>query len=167
MIQIKVGLGLKKVQKMIVNLPKRLQKEVGEKGSEEIAKSGQRSIMYRYRLRGYHASGLGEKMLGKKMQKTKSGNSFIYTIIIPRYLGMIEEGVPSHPVSVNIMAQHMKSPGSTVGLTAKKMGLLPYFGPAKYWHYKGPFIEPGLKAMEKDIPRILERAMARVIAKSK
>jgi len=85
MYTLKVGPGLRKVQRIIANLPKHLQKEVGEKGSEEIAKSGQRRIIYRYKLRGYGASGFGRKMLGKKMQKIKSGNSYLYTINIPEY----------------------------------------------------------------------------------
>jgi len=162
---IKIGPGLKKVQNMLKEIPKKLQKEVGEKGSEEIAKSGQRMIIYKYQMAGYHASGFGRKMLGKKMQKIKSGNSYLYTINIPEYLGLIEEGVSNHPVSFNIMTQHMKSPGSTLGMTAKQMGLAPpYWGKPKMWFWKGPFIDPGLKAMEKDIPRILERSVTKAIA---
>lgn len=160
-ISIKV-IGLRKVQNLIKQLPKNLQKEVAEKGSKAIAESGQRRILLRYKLAGYMGSRHGIKSLGKKMSFNKSGNSFIYSIDIPEYLDLIEKGVRSHFVSIDTIKQHLSSPGSTTG----KRFNGPFSGPPVWWQFKGPFIAPGLKSMEKDIPRILEKAVNKAISQS-
>ena len=162
MIKIQVGLGLRKVINMISRLPKTLQKEIGAKGSREIAKSGQRRIVYRYNVAGYHGKGHGLKSLKKPMTFKQSGNSYIYTLAIPDYLGLIEKGMPSHYVSVETIKQHLASPGSTTGKRQPEGTI--FAGPPVWWQYKGPFISPALKALESDIPKILEKATARAIA---
>lgn len=160
-ISVKV-IGLRKVQNMLSALPKSLQKEVAEKGSKAIAESGQRRIVLRYKMAGYMGSGHGVKAMSKKMKLTKSGNSFIYSIDLPNYLALIEKGVESHFVSIDTIKQHMVNPGSTTG----KRFTGPFSAAPVWWQYKGPFVGPGLKAMEKDIPRILERTVNKAVAKA-
>ena len=159
-----IGPGLRRVQNLIKNIPKNIQKEVLINGAREIALSGQRRIISRYKIAGYSGSMHGIQMLGKKMKLIKKGNSSIYTIEIPGYLGMIEEGVSSHWVSIETIKQHLASPGSTTGKRQPKGTV--FSGPPVYWHYKGPFIKPGLKAMEQDIPRIIERVVAKAIKRT-
>ena len=155
---------MKKVQRMIARLPASVRKEVGDKGSKEIAKSGQRRIVFRYNVAGYHGKGHGLKSLKKPMTFKQSGNSYIFTLDIPEYLGLIEKGVPSHYVSIETIKQHLASPGSTTGKRQPEGTV--FSGPPVYWHYKGPFISPALKALEADIPKILERVTAKAIARA-
>ena len=99
------------------------------------------------------------------MKFTQRGNSFIYSISIPNYLALIEKGVQSHYVSHNIIEASMRNFDSTTGKTAKSMGIAPpYYGSPFYWQYKGPFIKPAFKALEMDIPRILEKQINKAIS---
>jgi len=161
MIQIQIT-GLKEIQRFLTNLPKNIQKEIGERGINEIAMSLQRKIKYRYQQAGYGQVGVSSGFGMRSITREEN----IITILAP-YLAMIESGVSSHWVSKNIIAQHLASPGSTAGLTAKQMELLPYKGPPVYWYYKGPFVAPAIESFMKDLPRILERQLNKAIQKSK
>ncbi len=163
-IVVQIGPGLKKVQNMIAKLPKNLQKEISIKATKKIAESAQRRIIRQYISRGYNGTGFGRMQLGKKMTLSKSGNSMIYTMNIPGYLGMIEKGVSSHWVSAETISQHISSPGSTTG-KRQPSGTV-FSGPPIWWNWKGPFIGPAFANLHMDIPKILEKATAQALARS-
>lgn len=161
-------IGDRKVINMLKSLPKKIRKEVGEKGSKDIALSGQRRIVHRYNVRGYGqgptSTGRGLASLKGKLKFQRRGNSFVYSLSPEDYLMLIEKGVASHFVSPNIIEFHMSNPGATLGRTARELGLLPYTGRPFYWVNKGPFVAPALQALESDIPKIIEKRLAKVIA---
>ena len=169
-INIKV-IGTQKVINMLKKLPKEIRTDVGDGGSKDIALSGQRRIVNRYNVAGYGKSsastGRGLASLRRKLQFKKQGNNWIYSMDVEDYLVLIDRGVAGHYVSINVIEFHMSNPGATLGKTAAGLGLLPYEGKPFYWITKGAFITPGLKALARDVPKIIEKRIARVMANIK
>lgn len=159
--------GLKEVQIMLNELPENLRKEVGQKGVLKVTESLKRRAQYRYDIAGY-GKGITSTGFGRRSMRVRpTGKGAIFEILAP-YLALIERGVSSHLVSPDIITQHMKSPGSTIGLTAEEMGLAPpYFGAPIYWHYKGPFVAPALASLRKDIPNIIKPYIQKALQKAK
>lgn len=158
-------IGLKETQKLLRNIPKRFQEEVGEKGTQKIAQSTQRRIKYRYNVLGY---GKGTTSTGrglKSISLKKVGNQ--YEISVGKYLELIEAGVKSHWVSQEVMEFAISNPNATIGKTARSLGLAPpYIGAPFFWRQKGPFIRHGVEATKKDIPRIIEMQINKAMQRS-
>lgn len=145
--------NLKKVQRMIDNLPKHLQKEVGENGITEIAKSLQRMM----KLRAPRSSGWLKRsiMIEKdgKINKRVVVNAFYgmavekgrnKKFVIPLAYFEQHKGMPDAP------GQYFNNPQRWVTLSGRAQ----------------PFVAPSLLKLKSIMPRILERVTAKAISKA-
>ena len=151
--------GLKKVNNMIQNLPGSIKKEVGEIALRKIAVSGQRRIKRRYSALGYglsdESTGFGfHNIIIRKLKKA-------YGILVPDYIELLDKPIRTHWVSLETIEAHQANPGSTMFKKAINVDLSR--NPVTF-RWRGPFITPALKSLNKDIPKILERATAKAIA---
>ena len=157
---IKIGPGIKKVERMFRNLPKTIRKEIGEKATKEIITSAQRRIKYRYNVLGYGRSefstGAGFKSISIK--KSPKG----YSLFVSAYLELLDKPIRTHWVSIETLEAHQAHPGST--MCRRAPSAFPFTRPPVLFSWRGPFITPALKALEEDIPKILERSAANAIA---
>ena len=141
---------MKKVERMIRNLPKSIKKEVGDKGTTEIVKSLQRMM----KLRAPRGTGwLRRSIMIEKTGKTKS-------VVVNAYYGMaVEKGRSKNfVVPMAYFEQHGRMPDAPGQ---------PFKGPIRWVTLTGrahPFVAPSLLKLKQIMPRILERATAKAIA---
>jgi len=153
---IKIGPGMKKVQRMLRNLPKTIQKEVGEKGTTEITKSLQRMM----KLRAPRGTGwLRRSIMVEKTGKTK-------TVFVHAFYGMAVEKGRSRAFVIPLayFEQHQKIPDAP-GQFFTRQGQ----SPRRWVTLTGraqPFVAPSLIKLKQIMPRILERVTARAIAEA-
>ena len=162
-IQIRVT-GLEEVRKFMSNLGPALKKNVGKKGTFELAKNLQGRIRRRYTLAGYgkgDSTGLGFKSI--IMQPTNQGAIVKVGEGAP-WVTLFEEGISSHWVSPYTIRKHLESPGSTFGKRAPEGE---YGGDPVLWHWKGPFVEPAMESFRPQIPILLDKFVKEAINESK
>jgi len=152
--------GLKQVREMMLNLGPKLKKEVGQKGTFELAKRLKQRIKNRYTRAGYgrgDSSGEGKKDIiaiqTKKGAKVMVGEN-------AKWLPILESGVKDHWVSPYTIRKHLRKPGSTIGKKAPKDK---YGGHPIMWHWKGPFVEPAMETFRPQISRILVKSVNKAI----
>ena len=164
MITIKVT-GLKEVKKYIAGLKPRMNKEVGEIGTLELAKDLRARIRRRYTLVGYGKGPTSTKLGWKSIQYKNTPNGAVVSVGVnaPWVVRYLEGGFPPHAVSANIIALHKSNPGSTMGKTAEQLGLLPYEGEPFWSRWKGPFVEPAMQAFIPQIPQLIAPYVTKAI----
>lgn len=155
-------IGMARVNRLIRNLPKTIQKEVGEGATRKIALSGQRRIKYRYNIIGYGKSefSTGTGFRSIIVKKSKRG----YSLFVANYLALLDKRIRTHWVSMDTIEAHRAFPGST--MFRKAPTGFPFTRPPILFRWKGPFITPAIKALENDVPKILERAITRAISEA-
>lgn len=146
----RIGPGMKKVQRMLSKLPDSIKKEVGDKGTTEIVKRLQTMM----KLRAPRGTGwLRRSIMIEKSKKTKS-------VVVNAFYGMaVEEGRNRmFVIPLAYFEQHQRMPDAP-GQP---------FKPVKRWvtltGRAQPFVAPSLIKIKQEIPKILERAVTRAIA---
>lgn len=157
-IQIKI-LGVSKVMRMLNGLSPAFRQEVGQKGTLKIIQSAQRRIRYRYNILGY---GKGELSTGYglrsiSIKKTPRG----WGLSVADYLRLLNRKIKPHWVSMETIEAHQAHPGST--MFKKAPAGIPFTRAPVLFRWRGPFITPALKALEADIPKILEMQINRAM----
>ena len=156
--------GLKEVRGFMKNIEPKLKKEVGQKGTFELAKRLQQRIRSRYSRVGYgKRSSSGEGFNSIIAKPTQKGAKVIIGEGAP-WVIMFEQGVRDHWVSPYTIKKHLQSPGSTFGKRAPKGK---YGGSPIMWHWKGPFVEPAMETFKPQIQRILIKSINKVIKSTK
>lgn len=165
MISIKIN-GLKETRRIMNKLPKEIKKEVQDKGFIDLGKTLQRMIRLRYSMVGYGRGPTSTKTVWRSIKYVKDGK--IVKVNVGDEGSLIERGVPSHYVSHDLIEFRKSNPSvSTIGKTAKELGLAPpYKGEPFYWQYKGPFVEPAMKAFRQKISKKLSKYIQRAIKKA-
>lgn len=147
--------GLKEVQNYLTKLP-RSEKENGKEGAYKASLSMQRRTRRRYSMQGYGtsqwSSGRGYKSI-KAKRTEKGGILRVGDSQTSDYLDILEKGFSIHQVSLGVLEEHRRQPGSTVGQTAQDLGVRPRGYVTVHW--RGPFIQPALKNLRRDIPNII------------
>ena len=156
--------GISKVNKLLKTLPIKINEEMSQNATRKIAESAQRRIKYRYNVAGWgrseYASHSGQRNI--KVVKTPRG----YGVAVPEYLEYIETPIASHPVARSTLERHKAIPGSTLHKKAPYLTMEDrIYGPIMFV-WKGPFIRPGIKATEQDIPKIIRRSLNKAIKAS-
>ena len=110
-IKIKI-IGTEKITKLIRNLPKSIQKEIGEGATKKIIVSGQRRIKYRYNILGYGKSefSTGAGFRSISIKKSPRG----YSLFVAAYLELLDKPIRTHWVSIETLEAHQAHPGSTM-----------------------------------------------------
>lgn len=157
-IQIKI-LGVSKVMKMLNGIPAAFQQEVGQKGTLKIMQSAQRRIKYRYNILGYGKGELstGHGLKSISIKKTPRG----WGLSVAPYLRLLNSKIRTHWVSMETIEAHRSHPGSTMFKRAPAG--IPFTRAPVLFRWRGPFITPALKALEADIPKILEMQVNRAM----
>lgn len=153
-------IGLDKVDRLLRNLPKSIQKEVGEGATRKIAISGQRRIKFRYNVLGYGRSefSTGTGLRSISIKKSPGG----YSVFVADYLVLLNKPIRTHWVSMETIEAHQAHPGST--MFRKAPSGFPFTRPPILFVWKGPFITPAIMGLRSDIPKILEKSIAKAIA---
>jgi len=153
--------GLGNLNRFMRDLPKNIKKEIQIKAIFKIAVSGQRRIKRMYDALGYghgrFSTGFGFKNISIK--KTARG----YGIFVPAYIDLLDKPIRTHWVSLETIKAHRANPGITM---FKRASNVDKSRRPILFRWRGPFIDPALNNLNKDIPRILERALARAIART-
>lgn len=151
--------GINKLQKFFSGIVPAMDKEIGQKATLKIVESGQRRIRYRYNVLGYGKSDFstGHGMKSIKVVKTPRG----WGLSVADYIRLLNTRISPHWVSMETIEAHQAHPGST--MFKKAPGGIPFTRAPILFRWKGPFITPALKALESDIPKILEMQLNRAM----
>ena len=151
-----------KLVRFFSTLPKKIKEEVEIKASRTIALSGQQRIKRRYDSLGYGTSqsstGAGRRRISIK--KTSDG----YVVLVPDYIDLLDRHIMPHWLSIETIEAHRAHPGSTMFKRAPTG--FKFTRPPIRFIWRGPFITPAIVALEKDVPKILEKAIAKAIQRA-
>jgi len=167
MMQVRVT-GLKETQKLLRSLPPNIRREVRDVGIPQMSRLLRDNIRRSFKIRGYGSSQWSSKKGFKSIEYKKTKQGAIVYVGFGRteeYMRMLEEGFRMHQVSIGVLKRHESMPGSTVGKTAKELGVQPEGYVTVHW--RGPFVEPALRRFRPKIPTHLNKFVQRAIQKSR
>jgi len=154
MMQIRVT-GLKETRSFIARLPKSVNEEVGQKGILELARNLQKRIKYRAPVDTVDTGWLRRSVMVEKTRKGAMVAVYAY------YALAIEKGSTPRVIPYAYFEQHKRIPEAPGE----------YVRNARRWvHLTGrpqPFVEPALKSLRPDIPKILRRYIKSAINKAR
>ena len=140
MIQI---IGLERVQRLLNNLPKEIEKQIGDKGTHELAINLQNRMKRRVPVG--NTGWLRKSIMVEKIKR------FQEAVVISAFYAMaIEKGSKLHPIPVEYLEQHLSNPGSPGQRVKDPKGYIMAGGPPR------PFIQPSITSFINQLPKLLE-----------